>query len=425
MDGNPSSSFRVQADKEIPTIAIRKSLAFAGNITKCLPTGTYAYIVSFENEVPLSCIARMKSISNVGVIITKLDPTGSRGTIYHPELATWSLEDIQTEISEAKVLRKLPTRDRPAPVSGRILLGFKSPTLPSKVTINILGEDVLVKLYIPGPLMCTECHVYGHHERNCQNGARCANCGLKDHSSTVCRNNPPVCKVCNRRHPLNDRSCQLWSNERKINAIRYSQKVSAQDARKIVSEQQKVTKPPALTTDNFPAIRTSKRLPLSPPTLNSPAPKRRQQWASSIQPITDATATATATATPQADTFNERIITLLENQGKLLETIATQNALILQMLVNPQQSPKPTPTIRLPHTPTTASNITVQPTPLLPTITISSPSPSVATEQSPDVNRTTSSANSQSTHLTVFNYGRDPASPSANNVGTFDFKEKN
>lgn len=268
--------------------------------------------------------------------------------------------------------------------------------------------------------MCTECHVYGHHERNCHNGPRCGNCGLKDHTSRDCRNNPPLCKACNRRHTLNDRSCQLWSDERKINSIRYSQNVSAQDARKIVSEQHKATKPPAITADNFPTIRASKRSPLSPPYMSSPAPKRRQHWDSRLQP----TSAAPAPVPAQADTLNERLITLLENQGKLLETIVTQNALILQMLVHPHQTPLAAAT-HFTHTPVPTNSSTVPPTPGLPTITVSSPSPSVATEQSPDINREIPTANTQSTPVTVFNYGRDPSSPSASNVGTFDFKENN
>lgn len=419
MDGSPSTSFRVQADSDISTIAIRKALAFAGNITKCLPTGTHAYILSFEKEVTLNNLVRMKSINNVGIKITKLDPIGSRGTIYHPELATWSLEDIQKEISEAKVLRKLPTRDRPAPISGRILLGFKSQSLPTHVAINILGEDVSVKLYIPGPLMCKECHVYGHHERNCQNGPRCENCGLKDHTATSCRNNPPVCKACNRRHPLNDRSCQLWSDERKINSIRFSQNLSVQEARKTLSEQREATKPPPITRENFPSIRSSKRSPNSPPAVHSPAPKKRTKWA---QPTTPADTTNSAPM--QASTFNERLITLLENQGKLLETIAAQNALIIQMLANPHQPPNLVTATRMAHIPVLSDSNAVPTTTGLPTITIS-PAPSVATEPSPDINRITPAANNLSTPLTIFNYGRDPSSPSASNVGTFDFKEKN
>lgn len=170
MDGNPSSSFRVQADADIPTIAIRKALAYAGTITKCLPTASHAYILHFETEVALTSLVRMQSINNVNIKITKFDSFGSRGTIYHPEFSTWSLDEIQKEIGEGKVLRKLATKDRPAPVSGRVLLGFESPSLPTEVCVNILGEQLTVKQYIPGPLKCMECHVYGHHEKNCRKG---------------------------------------------------------------------------------------------------------------------------------------------------------------------------------------------------------------------------------------------------------------
>lgn len=93
----------------------------------------------------------MQSINNVNIKITKFDSFGSRGTIYHPEFSTWSLDEIQKEIGEGKVLRKLATKDRPAPVSGRVLLGFESPSLPTEVCVNILGEQLTVKQYIPGP----------------------------------------------------------------------------------------------------------------------------------------------------------------------------------------------------------------------------------------------------------------------------------
>lgn len=412
MDGNPSS-FRVQADSDIATIAIRKALAFAGTITKCLPTATHAYIVNFDAKVALSGLATMQSISGVNVKITKLDTIGSRGTIFHPELSTWSLEEIQKEIGEgAKVLRKLATKDRPAPVSGRVLLGFASPSLPAEIGISILGEQLTVKLYIPGPLRCTDCHVYGHHEKNCRNGPRCGNCGLKDHTVEDCRNNSPTCKACNRRHPVNDRNCQQWNDERKVNTIRYSQNITAQDARKIVSKQHQQTKPPALTADNFPSIRPAKRSPLSPPAMDSPAAKRRQQWVSKPSP--------TIPAPAKPDSFNERLLSLLESQGKVLETIATQNALILQLLQNQKQGPSPAAikpaTLPESHSTARASG--------LPSIVVSPSPPSVANEVSPDVDPTRLLVRSNSVPV-VYNYGRDPRSPSASNVGTFDFKENN
>lgn len=410
MDGNPSCSFRVQADADIPTIAIRKALAYAGTITKCLPTASHAYILHFETEVALTSLVRMQSINNVNIKITKFDSFGSRGTIYHPEFSTWSLDEIQKEIGEGKVLRKLATKDRPAPVSGRVLLGFESPSLPTEVCVNILGEQLTVKQYIPGPLKCMECHVYGHHEKNCRNGPRCGNCGLKDHNALECRNNPPVCKACNRRHPVNDRNCKQWSDERKINTIRYSQNLSAQDARKIVSEQQ-VAKPPTFANDNFPAIRPAKRAPLSPPSLESPAPKRRQQWVSKPNP--------TFLTPAQPDSFNERLLSLLESQGKVLETIVAQNALILQVLQNQLRGT----TLEV-ATPSTVPDNGTTPTSGLPPIVVSSPAPSVDNDTASDVNAIRPIVRSRSTPV-VYNYGRDPGSPSASNVGTFDYKERN
>lgn len=169
MDGDPCLSFRVQAGSEIPTIAIRKALAFAGTITKCLPIKDNAYILSFESVVNPTTIAKTTKINNVPIEITKFSPIASRGTVFHPEFATWTLEDIQREIGSPKVLRRLSTKNCPAPESGRILLGFQKPTIPDEVDVPCLGMKLDVKLYVPGPLRCQNCYIFGHHENNCHN----------------------------------------------------------------------------------------------------------------------------------------------------------------------------------------------------------------------------------------------------------------
>lgn len=118
MDGDPCLSFRVQAGSEIPTIAIRKALAFAGTITKCLPIKDNAYILSFESVVKPTTIAKTTKINNVPIEITKFSPIASRGTVFHSEFATWTLEDIQRDrISNSPLqtlYKELPsTRVRP------------------------------------------------------------------------------------------------------------------------------------------------------------------------------------------------------------------------------------------------------------------------------------------------------------------------
>lgn len=414
MDGDPCRSFRVQAGSEIPTIAIRKSLAFAGTIIKCLPTKDNAFILSFENDVNPKTIAKTTTINNVPIEITKLSPIGSRGTVFHPEFATWTLEDIQREIGSPKVLRRLPTKNCPAPELGRILLGFERPTIPDEVDIPVLGMKLDVKLYVPGPLRCQTCYIFGHHEKNCRNEPRCAICGSKGHIAAECRTNPPSCRACNRCHPISDRNCQLWHQERNVNTIKYTQHVSTQEARKIAAAEQVYTNPPTIAADNFPSLqRRSKRPPPASPPSSLPSPKRHQAWQNTKPTATTETAQQQNHNGPQ-EIFNLRLLTILENQGKMLEAIANQNAAILQILAGLRLTPLMVPSVSVttpapndPPTTITGTPTTDQPTQLA----TRTPNEQPHVRGGPRTRST-----SQSTPLTVFTYGRDTSSPTSSNV---------
>ena len=83
---------------------------------------------------------------------------------------------------------------------------FNTSVLPKQLKVAFLR--VSVDPYIPNPLRCYACQVFGHHENKCHREEICANCGQPKHSAdeTDCKR-PAKCFNCNEDHPANSKQC--------------------------------------------------------------------------------------------------------------------------------------------------------------------------------------------------------------------------
>ena len=90
-----------------------------------------------------------------------------------------------------------------------------------------------VDVYIPNPLRCYHCQVFGHHENKCGRHAVCCNCGEPEHCapSGVC-DKPAKYVNCSGDHPANSKQCPQWEKEKKIIKIKCENYLSFPDARK-------------------------------------------------------------------------------------------------------------------------------------------------------------------------------------------------
>ena len=88
--------------------------------------------------------------------------------------------------------------------------------------------------YIPNPLRCYACQVFGHHENKCHREEICANCGQSKHSAdeTDCKG-PAKCFNFKEDHPANSKQCQAWHTEKEILKVKYTRNISFPEARKI------------------------------------------------------------------------------------------------------------------------------------------------------------------------------------------------
>ena len=110
---------------------------------------------------------------------------------------------------------------------------FNTSVLPKQLKVAFLR--VSVDPYIPNPLRCYACQVFGHHENKCHREEICANCGQPKHSAdeTDCKR-PAKRFNCNEDHPANSKQCQAWQTEKEILKVKYTRNISFPEARKIV-----------------------------------------------------------------------------------------------------------------------------------------------------------------------------------------------
>ena len=113
----------------------------------------------------------------------------SKGIIRCPALSRVTSDDIKEGMVEQGVtdVRRITVRrDGETKLTNTYVLTFNSPNLPTVVKIGFM--QVKVDVYIPNPLRCYHCQVFGHHENKCGRHAVCCNCGEPEHCapSGVC-----------------------------------------------------------------------------------------------------------------------------------------------------------------------------------------------------------------------------------------------
>ena len=102
-----------------------------------------------------------------------------------------------------------------------------------KCSVKIGFMNVKVDVYIPNPLRCYLCQVFGHHENKCGRHAVCCSCGEPEHCgpSGVC-DKPAKCVNCSGDHPANSKQCPQWEKEKKILKIKCENNLPFPEARK-------------------------------------------------------------------------------------------------------------------------------------------------------------------------------------------------
>ena len=157
----------------------------------------------------------------------------SKGIVRCPALSKQSCEHILEFMGEQGVtdVRRINVhRDGALKPTNTFVFTFDSPVLPANVKIGFIQAKVDV--YIPNPLRCYKCQVFGHHENKCGRQAICVNCSMPEHCASGQCQRPAKCANCSGDHSANSKDCPQWEKERKILKIKCENNLSFPEARK-------------------------------------------------------------------------------------------------------------------------------------------------------------------------------------------------
>ena len=193
--------------------------------------------MEYTNNKQIENLLRLKSFHNLKVQVSLHASLNTcKGVVRCPDLKGVSEEEILEEMREQGVIhvRRIKVRrDDALKDTNTFVFTFNTSVLPKQLKVAFLR--VSVDPYIPNPLRCYACQVFGHHENKCHREEICANCGQPKHSAdeTDCKR-PAKCFNCNEDHPANSKQCQAWHTEKEILKVKYTRNISFPEARKIV-----------------------------------------------------------------------------------------------------------------------------------------------------------------------------------------------
>ena len=157
----------------------------------------------------------------------------SKGIVRCPALSKVTTEHIIEFMGEQGVtdVRRITVRrDGILKPTNTFVLTFNTPILPTVVKTGFI--QVKVDVYIPNPLRCYNCQVFGHHENKCGRHPVCCNCAQPEHCASGQCDKPAKCVNCSGDHPENSKECPQWEKEKQILKIKCEQNISFPEARK-------------------------------------------------------------------------------------------------------------------------------------------------------------------------------------------------
>lgn len=203
--------------------------------------------------------------------------------------------------------------------------------------------------HTPAPLRCRDCFKYGVHERNCQGGKKCANCGTNFHGDNCDRK--PHCLGCGGRHSVLSSDCPVWKKELAVKSMILRSKIPPAQARQDYDSQFPVVKKTPFPSQQNP-----------PSTNEAPTHQPRMSYADAIGHPENAVQScliANQTQLPQPDLASafRRLEEKIAQQNSILSQLVLQQAEIISLLkssnnpATPQTRRRRKPSADLPHTP--------------------------------------------------------------------------
>ena len=217
-----------------------ESMIGTAKSVKKLKNGTL--LVETTRKTQTENLKKQTSFFGVPVEVTEHKSlNSSKGIIRNPILRSETEENILEYLKPQGVthVKRFTIRKNHETINtNTLLLTFNSVVTPK--TLKIFYQIIQVELYVPNPLRCFNCQKFGHHESNCPAdlGSVCEKCGKgnHDHLTSQCQNTAK-CVNCGENHMSRSSDCDVWKKEKEVMKIKVTQRLTYPEARKIYDQQ--------------------------------------------------------------------------------------------------------------------------------------------------------------------------------------------
>ena len=213
-----------------------------GEVEMCKKTRNGSILIKTKTYEQAIKILQITSLSQ-GILVEVCEHKTlnfTKGVIYSNDLRGISEEEILSEMKTqnvSEIKKILKKTENKLIETGLVIMTFSTLSLPAEVYIGY--EKVHVRPFIPTPLRCNNCYIYGHLAKFCKNEKLCYNCGKTAHTDVekkeVCKNQPECSnckfnKICPDNHSVTSKKCPIFVKKQEIQAIKTTQNVDMKTA---------------------------------------------------------------------------------------------------------------------------------------------------------------------------------------------------
>ena len=183
-------------------------------------------------------LLKSKTLVSVPISVTPHKTLNStKGVIRCRDLRNMPEEEIQTELASqgvTEVHRVTIRKGSERAPTDTYFLTFNKTSLPEDIEVGF--EKVRVSLYVPSPMRCFKCQKFGHTRMRCSEEEVCGVCCKAKHEGACAQ--PALCANCGGKHPSSSKECPMWLQEKEIQRVKTTDRISFRDAKKKVLSRQ-------------------------------------------------------------------------------------------------------------------------------------------------------------------------------------------
>lgn len=208
-----------------------------GNVVTVKKLASGDLLVHTLNVSQVKSLLKLRFMHDIEIEASiPLSMNSCRGVASNYEFVDMDAADIvdnmaDQNVIEARKITKMVDGNRRS--TAAVILTFSGAKLPERVHVGY--ESVPVRPYIPNPLRCFKCQLYGHHGNSCRSSLPyCGRCAAEGHCVDGCTSSVEKCRNCAGAHPTFSRDCPAWKLEKEVCTVKATEGISYIDARRRV-----------------------------------------------------------------------------------------------------------------------------------------------------------------------------------------------